>query len=48
MDTPDDNNKGPINSVSSVNEQVSDEIRPEDERALVLFLVHNIGNVCID
>lgn len=48
MDTPDDNNKGPIDSVSSVNEQVSDEIRPEDERALVLFPVHNIGNVCID
>ncbi|GAA84713.1 major facilitator superfamily transporter [Aspergillus luchuensis IFO 4308] len=35
MDTPKDNSKGPIDRVSSVNEQLSDEIRPEDERALV-------------
>ncbi|GAT24707.1 major facilitator superfamily transporter [Aspergillus luchuensis] len=34
MDTPKDNSKGPIDRVSSVNEQLSDEIRPEDERAL--------------
>ncbi|KAI2826223.1 hypothetical protein CBS147320_6485 [Aspergillus niger] len=35
METPEDSNKGPIDRVSSVNEHLSVEIRPEDERALV-------------
>ncbi|SPB49581.1 unnamed protein product [Aspergillus niger] len=35
METPEDSNKGPIDRISSVNEHLSVEIRPEDERALV-------------
>nr|XP_001397386.2 hypothetical protein ANI_1_1378144 [Aspergillus niger CBS 513.88] len=35
METPEDSNKGPIDRISSVNEHLSVEIRPEDETALV-------------
>lgn len=45
METPEDSNKGPIDRISSVNEHLSVEIRPEDETALVLFLPRNIVDV---